>query len=380
MNEAVIVRAKRTPIGKIGGSLSHLPPEKLIQPVLKGLIEGLDSAAIDDVILGNVVGPGGNIARLSLLCAGLPVTVPGVTIDRQCGSGLEAINIAARLVQAGAGDMFIAGGVESTSLAPWKVKKPASLHDPRGPELYTRAQFSPEFIGDPEMGEAAENVAAHYGVTREEQDEFAYISHMKASAAQREGAFREEIMPVDGIEADECSRPNTSLAKLSTLKPVFKQGGTVTAGNACPMNDGAAAVLVMSLEKCRSLGLTPLARFVDSTSAGVNPHVLGAGPIPAVKKLWERQNITEEDIDLVEFNEAFASQVIASLKSLEIPHKKVNRSGGALALGHPYGASGAILVTRLVHEFANSSSFKRGIATLGIGGGMGLATIFESNG
>ncbi|UOQ95415.1 thiolase family protein [Halobacillus shinanisalinarum] len=377
MKEVVIVKAKRTPVGRVGGVLSHIPPEKLMNPILKDLIQGLDPGEIDDVILGNVVGPGGNMARLSLLEAGLPMTVPGVTIDRQCGSGLEAINIAGRLVQAGAGDIYIAGGVESTSLAPWKVKKPDSIHSPKGPELYTRARFSPESIGDPEMGEAAENVAEHYGVTREEQDEFAYRSHLKAVNAQSEGVFDKEIVPKDGIRTDECPRPNTSLAKLSTLKPVFKQGGTVTAGNACPMNDGAAAVLIMSLEKCRKLGLKPLARFVDSTSVGVDPHLLGIGPIPAVKKLWERQHLTEKDIDLVEFNEAFASQVIASLKSLEIPYEKVNRSGGALALGHPYGASGAILVTRLVSELAGSS-LKRGIVTLGIGGGMGLATLFES--
>ncbi len=378
MKEAVIVKAKRTPIGKVGGLLSHLPPEKLIKPILKNLTEEIDPAEIDDVILGNVVGPGGNIARLSSLEAGLPVTIPGVTIDRQCGSGLEAINLAARLVQSGAGAIFIAGGVGSTSLAPWKVKKPVSIHDPRGPELYTRARFSPESIGDPEMGEAAENVAEHYSVTREEQDEWAYLSHMKAVAAQHERRFEEEVIAIDGVHQDEGPRPNTSLAKLSTLAPVFKHGGTVTAGNACPMNDGAAAVLVMSREKCRELGLKPIARFVDSTTAGVDPHLLGIGPIPAVKKLWKRQGLCSKDIDLVEFNEAFASQVIASLNSLEIPYEKVNQSGGALALGHPYGASGAILVTRLMSELARGSSVNRGVATLGIGGGMGLATLFES--
>ncbi|WP_079528941.1 thiolase family protein [Halobacillus hunanensis] len=378
MKEAVIVKAKRTPIGKIGGLLSRLPPEKLINPILKNLTEEIDPAEIDDVILGNVVGPGGNIARLSSLEAGLPLTIPGVTIDRQCGSGLEAINLAARLVQSGAGDIFIAGGVESTSMAPWKVKKPVSIHDPMGPELYTRARFSPESIGDPEMGEAAENVAEHYGITREKQDEWAYLSHMKAVEAQHENRFKEEIVAIDGVHQDECPRPNTSLAKLSTLTPVFKHGGTVTAGNACPMNDGAAAVLVMSLEKCRTLGLKPLARFIDSTTAGVDPHLLGIGPIPAVKKLWKRQGLRSKDIDLVEFNEAFASQVIASLNSLEIPYEKVNQSGGALALGHPYGASGAILVTRLMSELARGSSVNRGVATLGIGGGMGLATLFES--
>ncbi|MFG6114900.1 thiolase family protein [Halobacillus sp. MO56] len=377
MQDAVIVKAKRTPVGKVGGVLSHIPPEELMRPLFENLVTDIDPQEIDDVILGNVVGPGGNIARLSLLTAGLPMTIPGVTVDRQCGSGLEAINLAARLVQAGAGDIYIAGGVESTSLAPWKIKKPVSIHDPRGPELYTRARFSPDAIGDPEMGEAAENVAEHYRISREEQDAFALHSHQKAVNAQQNGNFDEEIVPVDGVRVDECPRADTSLEKLRRLKPVFKPGGTVTAGNACPMNDGASAVLIMSLEKCRSLGLKPLARFVDSTSAGVDPNLLGIGPIPAVKKLWNRQNLSREDIDLVEFNEAFASQVIASLKALEIPFEKVNQSGGALALGHPYGASGAILVTRLVHELGKGDA-RRGIATLGIGGGMGLATLLES--
>ncbi|WP_173915376.1 thiolase family protein [Halobacillus sp. Marseille-Q1614] len=377
MKDVVIVKAKRTPIGKVGGNLAHLPPENLMKPLLQCLTDDFDPNEIDDVILGNVVGPGGNMARLSLLTAGLPITIPGVTVDRQCGSGLEAINMAARMIQAGAGDVYIAGGVESTSLAPWKIKKPASIHDLCGPEFFTRARFSPDSIGDPEMGEAAENVAEHYSISRAEQDEFSYHSHQKAVEAQEEGVFTEEIVPLEGIDSDECPRPSTSLEKLACLNPVFKQGGSVTAGNACPMNDGAAAVLLMSLEKCQDLGLDPIARFVDSTSAGVDPNLLGIGPVPAVKKLWERQNLKESDIDYVEFNEAFASQVLASLKDLDIPHHKVNRSGGALALGHPYGASGAILVTRLIAEMRRKS-FKRGITTLGIGGGMGLATLFEA--
>ncbi|WP_101842759.1 thiolase family protein [Halobacillus sp. Marseille-P3879] len=377
MRDVVIVKAKRTPVGKLGGILSSIPPEKLMQPLLVNLIEDIPPAEMDDVILGNVVGPGGNMARLSLLTAGLPVSVPGVTVDRQCGSGLEAIQMAARLIQAGAGDMYIAGGVESTSLAPWKIKKPAFLSHPGGPEFYTRARFSPDFIGDPEMGEAAENVAEHYHITREEQDEFACSSHQKAVNAQRKGLFDEEIIPVNGIRNDECPRPNTTLKKLARVKPAFKQGGTVTAGNSCPMNDGAAAVLLMSKEKCQQLGLKPLARFVDSTAAGVDPNLLGIGPVPAVEKLWKRQNLSERDIDVIEFNEAFASQVLASLKGLNIPFDKVNRSGGALALGHPYGASGAILVTRLMTEMKRGH-LKRGVATLGIGGGMGLAALFEA--
>ncbi|WP_181347945.1 thiolase family protein [Thalassobacillus sp. CUG 92003] len=376
MNDVVIVAAQRTPIGKIGGRLAHLPPESLAASILSRLSRDIDAEEIDEVMLGNVVGPGGNMARLALLEADFPVSVPGVTVDRQCGSGLEAINMAARHIQSGAGDVYIAGGVESTSLAPWKMAKPASIYQPNPPSMFSRARFSPATVGDPEMGEAAENVASRYGITREKQDEFAYESHRKAIKAQQSGLFQEEIVPVAGVHEDECPRPTTSIEKLAKLSPVFKEGGTVTAGNACPMNDGAAAVLLMSLEKCQALGLKPLARFVDSTSSGVDPNVLGIGPIPAVQTLWQRQRLTERDIDLVEFNEAFASQVIASLEELNIDYEKVNRSGGALALGHPYGASGAILVTRLVHELAWHDA-KRGIATLGIGGGLGLATLFE---
>lgn len=379
MNKAVIVQALRTPIGKLGGTLAHVPPEELISPLIQQLVtgNGIICDEIDDVILGNVVGPGGNIARLSALQAGLPFSVPGVTVDRQCGSGLEAINMAARCIQSGAGDIYLAGGVESTSLAPWKIAKPTSLYHPKGPELYTRARFSPEEIGDPEMGEAAENVAEAFSISREHQDEYAFYSHQKAVEAQKSGHFVEEIVPIQGVTEDQCPRPDTSLSKLATLSPVFRQEGTVTAGNACPMNDGAAVVLMMSEEKCHTLGLTPLARFVDSTSVGVDPNLLGIGPIPAVKKLIKRQNLGVEDIDLVEFNEAFASQVIASLRELKIPYEKVNIAGGALALGHPYGASGAILITRLVQEMKRNKS-TRGIATLGIGGGLGLATLLEA--
>ncbi len=378
MKEAVIVTAKRTAVGKVGGMFKDLPPEQLVAPLIQHIIKelDLDKASIDEVILGNAVGPGGNIARLSSLTAGLPVTVPGVTVDRQCGSGLEAINLAARLVQAGAGDIYFAGGVESTSLAPWKIAKPSSLYHPKGPELFTRARFSPDEVGDPDMGLAAENVAEAHHISRQMQDEYAYNSHRKAVQATESGLFREEIVPINGMTADECPRKTTTLEKLSTLPPVFKENGTVTAGNACPINDGAAVVLIMSHDKCRELGLQPTLRFIDAVSAGVDPNYLGIGPVPAVTKLLQRQQLAVQDIDIVEFNEAFASQVLASLRALEIPLEKVNRNGGALAIGHPYGASGAILVTRLVTEMKRQN-LKRGLATLGIGGGLGLATLFE---
>ncbi|GGH21068.1 thiolase family protein [Paenibacillus segetis] len=381
MIEAVIVMAKRTPIGKIGGKLSTLEPESLLTPLIKHIVAetNLPKDRIDDVIIGNVVGPGGNIARVAALEAGLPVTVPGVTVDRQCGSGLEAINIAARLIQSGAGEIYLAGGVESTSRAPWKMSKPQTLMGV--PQLYSRAHFTPSSYGDPDMGIAAENVAKRYAIAREEQDIYSLKSHQKAINSQRSGRFQQEIVPIqvhgEWINEDECPRDNTSLAKLQQLPPIFLKQGTVTAGNACPLNDGAALVLIMSHERCKELNLKPILRIVDAQAVGVDPNYLGIGPVPAVQKVLSRQLLSSADLDIVEFNEAFASQVLASLKELHIPEEKVNLGGGALAIGHPYGASGAILMTRLCAEML-FKPYKRGLATLGIGGGIGLATLVEA--
>ncbi|MFC7680103.1 thiolase family protein [Paenibacillus sp. GCM10028914] len=381
MKEALIVMAKRTPIGRLGGMFSSLEPEALLAPLIQRVIEEtkIPMDIIDDVIIGNVVGPGGNIARVAALEAGLPVTIPGVTIDRQCGSGLEAINIAARFIQSGAGEVYLAGGVESTSRAPWRMTKPQTLMGT--PQLYTRAHFTPSSYGDPDMGIAAENVAKKYEITREEQDHYSLESHQKAVYSQQTGRFQQEIVPllVDGewITTDECPRDNTSYEKLQKLSPIFLENGTVTAGNACPMNDGAALLLIMSREKCEELKLKPIMRIVDAQAAGVDPNYLGMGPVPAVQRLLSRQQLTVTDLEVVEFNEAFASQVLASLKELNIPLEKVNRGGGALALGHPYGASGAILMTRLCAEMLHQP-FNRAIATLGIGGGLGLATLVEA--
>lgn len=376
-----MVMAKRTPIGKIGGQFSTLEPEQLLAPVIRHIVSEsqVPPEWIDDVIIGNVVGPGGNIARVAALEAGLPVTVPGLTIDRQCGSGLEAIHLAARLIQSGAGEVYLAGGVESTSRAPWKMFKPETLTGT--PRLYTRAPFTPSAYGDPDMGLAAENVARKYGISRGEQDLYALNSHRKAVRAKQTGRFRQEIVPlqVNGhwVAEDECPRADTSLDKLQRLKPVFLDQGTVTAGNACPVNDGAALVLLMSRDKCEQLNLQPVLRFVDAQAAGVDPEYLGIGPVPAVNRLLSRRQLGITDLDVIEFNEAFASQVLASLGELQIPQDKVNPGGGALALGHPYGASGAILITRLFAEMLQNP-FKRGIATLGIGGGMGLAVLVET--
>ncbi len=380
----VIVSAKRTPIGKYGGMLKDIAPEQLAGEVIRAIIRESNVIPddIDDVILGNAVGPGGNIARLSALCAGLPVEVPGVTVDRQCGSGLEAINIAARLIQAGAGEIYLAGGVESTSRAPWKIERPKSLYGLESPKTFNRARFSPDHIGDPDMGIAAENVAERYSVSREAQDNYALLSHQKAVSSIRSNRFEDEIVPltVNGqvINVDECPRPDTDIKKLSSLRPVFRPNGTVTAGNSCPLNDGAAVVLLMSLDKATSLGLTPLLIYEDSVAVGVDPNYLGIGPVPAISKLLQRNRIEIDDIDLVEFNEAFAAQVLASLSELSITTDKVNVGGGTIALGHPYGASGAILVTRLCTEMHRLGCSK-GLATLGIGGGLGLATLFRNN-
>ncbi|MGF9977076.1 thiolase family protein [Viridibacillus arvi] len=382
MAEAFIVLAKRSPIGKLGGVLKDIEPEDLLAQVIQNMVSeyNIPVKELDDVIIGNTIGPGGNIARLALLTANLPIEVPGVTVDRQCGSGLEAINIAARLIQSGAGHMYLAGGVESVSRAPWRMKKPSSLYSNSAPEIYMRSKFSPDTIGDPEMGIAAENVAEKYNISREEMDSYALDSHQKALATD----FSTEIVPIIykskneivTVLEDECPRRTTNIEKLATLKPIFKEDGIVTAGNACPVNDGAAVVLLMSGDKCRELGLQPVMKFVDAVAAGVDPNYLGIGPVPAVEKLLVRNQLHINSIEQIEFNEAFASQVLASLKCLNISTTKVNAGGGAIALGHPYGASGAILVTRLFAQM-QKKPIKKAIATLGIGGGQGLATLFE---
>jgi acetyl-CoA C-acetyltransferase len=388
VQKPVIVAARRTPIGRIGGSLRHLSVDALAAPVLNALVAdaGITAEEIDDVILGNAAGPGGNPARLSALAAGFPLAVPGVTIDRQCGSGLEAINFAARLIEAGAGDVYIAGGVESTSTAPWRLERPLSLYGV--PRVYERARFAPDSIGDPDMGVAAEDVARHYGVSRERQDRYALGSHLKAVAAQRSGRFDDEIVPVPDqaagvVAVDECPRADTSMERLAALPPVFVDGGRVTAGNSCPLNDGAAAVLIVSASRFRSLGARAGLRVVESTAAGVDPRLLGTGPIASTRKLFARSaSLTMDAVDVVEFNEAFAGQVLACLDALEIPETKVNLGGGAIALGHPYGASGAVLAVRLFTEMIRRAktpaNARIGLATLGIAGGLGISTLVEA--
>lgn len=386
-SEAIIIAARRTPIGRVGRSLKTLAVEALTATVLKALLSdiGLAATQVDEVILGNAVGPGGNPARLAVLAAGFPVSIPGVTIDRQCGSGLEAINLAARMIQAGAADVIIAGGMESVSTAPWRIEKPNSLYEL--PRFTHRARFSPDGMGDPEMGVAAEQVAQKFGVDRDRQDRYALHSHKKAIDSIQSGRFQAEIVPVavsstTVVDTDECPRSTLTLERLAKLPPAFVEGGTVTIGNTCPINDGAAAVVLVSDRQFQRLGLTQGLRVVDAVATGVDPNILGIAPVAAVRSLLQRQpSLTLDQIDCVEFNEAFAAQVLASLDALELPIEKVNMGGGAIALGHPYGASGAILVTRLFTEMpqvrSNGRSPRLGLATLGIAGGLGIATLFE---
>ncbi len=391
-DKPVIVAARRTPIGRLGGALRDLSVDALAAPVLNALIAdgGVAADEVDDVILGNAAGPGGNPARLSALAAGFPIAVPGLTIDRQCGSGLEAINLAARLIEAGAGDVYVAGGVESASTAPWRLERPTSLY--RTPRICERARFAPDSIGDPDMGIAAEEVARHYGVSRERQDRYALGSHLKAVAAQRNGRFDDEIVPVPAsvsdhaaglVTLDECPRADTSMERLAVLPPAFVTDGRVTAGNSCPVNDGAAAVLIVSAARFRSMGTRAGLRVLDSAAAGVDPRLLGTGPIASTRALFTRfAGVTLDAVELVEFNEAFAAQVLACLDTLEIPETKVNIGGGAIALGHPFGASGAILVVRLFTEMVRRAETSRGartgLATLGIAGGLGVSTLVEA--
>jgi len=359
---AVIVKAKRTVIGKKGGILKQFPPEQLAAFVIRKIAHDLDEQ-VDDLLLGNAVGPGGNIARLSALESGLPYSVPGVTIDRQCGSGLEAIRLACHLIQAGAGQIYIAGGVESTSQSPFEK----------------RARFSPEHIGDPDMGVAAEYVAEKYGITRQMQDDYARLSYQRAIHSFKNDYFTDELVHIAGIPLkDEALNPKLNYDRmLRRLKPCFKENGTVTLGNCCGINDGASAVLIMSEEKAAQLGYQPILRFVDSVVTGVNPNYPATGPIPAISQLLVKHSLSVHDIDLIELNEAFASKVVACAKELSIPYEKLNVEGGAIAIGHPYGASGAILVTRLFYEVQRHKT-NYAISAIGIGGGIGIAVLWES--
>ncbi|GEN45713.1 acetyl-CoA C-acyltransferase [Alkalibacillus haloalkaliphilus] len=361
MKRAVIVKAKRTAIGKKGGSLKESPPEQLAASVIHELVQDLP-LPVDDILMGNAVGPGGNLARLSSLESGQPISVPGVTIDRQCGAGMEAIRLACHLIQGGAGEIFIAGGVESTSQSPFD----------------SRARFSPESIGDPDMGIAADQAAKKYGITREMQDDYARLSYERAIHSLEKGYFDDEIVSSQGLpQKDESLNPKMNYERmLERLSPAFTKGGTVTMGNCCGINDGAAAVLVMSEDKAYELGFKPSLRFVDSVVVGVDPNYPIVGAVTAISELLSKCDLTAEDIDLVELNEAFAAKAVLVSQELSIPYERINVEGGAIALGHPYGASGAILITRLYYVIQRYLA-KYCISVIGVGGGMGIAMLWE---
>jgi acetyl-CoA C-acetyltransferase len=361
IKRAVIVKAKRTPVGKKGGILRDFPPHELAAPLLQELANGLEEK-IDDVILGNVVGPGGNVARVAALEAELPLSVTGMTIDRQCSAGLEAIRMACYYIQGGAGACYIAGGVESTSTSPFP----------------SRARFSPEKMGDPDMGVAAEYVAEKYAISKKMQDEYSLLSYKRSWEAYEKGYLSQEMIPIGEFRQDEeFSRKRRMEVLLNRAKPIFKKNGTVTAANSCGIHDGAAAVLIMEENMALKHGLQPILRFLDSEVAGLSPHYPGAAPIPAIQALLKRNLLTIADIDLCEINEAFSSKMVACTKELSIPYEKVNVCGGALTLGHPYGASGSIMVARLFYEVQRRKNLKYVLAAIGSGGGIGAAVLFE---
>ncbi|RAQ96269.1 3-oxoadipyl-CoA thiolase [Thermogemmatispora tikiterensis] len=396
MEEAVIVSAVRTPIGRYAGALKDVRPDDLAALVITEAVRraGIEPGSVEDVILGcaNQAGEDNrNVARMALLLAGLPIHVAGQTVNRLCGSGLQAINSAAQAIQVGAGDTFVAGGVESMTRAPFVLGKAESAFS-RSATLYDTT-LGWRFINPRlaamhypySMGETAENVAERYGISREEQDRYALRSHQRAVAAQQDGRFAEEIVPVPIpqkkgepglVSKDEHPRPDTSLEKLAALKPAFREGGTVTAGNSAGINDGAAALVMMSESRARALGLRPRARIVATAVAGVDPAYMGLGPIPATRKALQRAGLSIHDLDLIELNEAFAAQVLQCVRELEIDEEKLNVNGGAIALGHPLGCSGARIMVTLLHELERRGG-RYGLATMCIGVGQGIATIIE---
>lgn len=402
MKEVVIVDACRTPIGRYGGALKDVRPDDLAALIIKAIVarNNLDPNSIEDVLLGcaNQAGEDNrNIARMAVLLAGLPVTIPGGTVNRLCGSGLMAVNEAAKAIQVGEGDIYIAGGVESMTRSPFVMAKPEAVF-PRGDLKMFDTTLGWRFTNPKlaemhypfSMGETAENVAEKFKISREDQDAFALSSQQKYRDAQMKNAFKDEIVKVELppkkgskgsketqlVETDEHPRPETTLPDLQKLKAAFREGGSVTAGNSSGINDGAAAVLLMSREKAEELGCKPKARFISSAVSGVDPAIMGIGPIEASRKALKRANIEVKDLDLVELNEAFAVQVLACQRELGIPLEKLNVNGGSIALGHPLGASGARILTTLVHELYKREG-RYGLASMCIGVGQGIAAVIE---
>jgi 3-oxoadipyl-CoA thiolase len=397
VRDVLLVDAVRTPIGRHGGALARVRPDDLAATAIAALVRrtGIEPSSVDDVILGcaNQAGEDTrNVARMALLLAGLPVEVPGQTVNRLCGSGLQAVASAAQAIRAGEGDVFIAGGVESMSRAPWVMLKPEDgfprtvppmadttigwrFPNPRMPREWTIS-----------LGETAEEVARCFGITRDEQDAFAHESQQRTKRALAEDRFRDELVPVEVstkggpptiVARDEHPRPETTLDTLRGMRPAFvKEGGTVTAGSSSGINDGASAALVMSADAARSVENRPLDRIIPNSVAGDAPKVMGVGPVPATRKVLERAGLTIDDIDLIELNEAFAAQALAVMKELDLDPERTNPNGGAIALGHPLGASGARIVATLAHELRRRGK-RYGLATMCIGVGQGIATVLE---
>jgi 3-oxoadipyl-CoA thiolase len=397
LREAWIVDAVRTPIGRYGGALAAVRPDDLAAIVIRAVVDrtGIDPARVEDVILGcaNQAGEDNrNVARMALLLAGLPVEVGGLTVNRLCGSGLQAVNSAAHAIAAGDGDVFIAGGIESMTRSPYAMLKPEAAYE-RGSRELVDTTLGWRFI-NPRMqelyppislGETAEVVGDRWQVPREDQDAFALASQRRVVAAQEAGRFEDQIVPVTipqrkgdpiVVDRDEHPRADSSTEALAKLRPAFREGGSVTAGNSSGINDGASALLLVEAETARSLGLRPMARVVATAVAGVDPSVMGIGPVPATRKALDRAGIGVADLDLVEMNEAFASQSVACARELGLDPAKLNVNGGAIALGHPLGMSGARLVTMLVHELRRTGG-RYGLATMCIGVGQGIATVVE---
>lgn len=395
---AAVIAAIRTPVGRYGGALSGVRPDDLAAGVIAAVVNqtGIDPTLIEDVYLGSANQAGEdnrNVARMATLLAGLPASVPGSTVNRLCASGLEAINIAARMIETNHGDAFIAGGVESMSRAPLVMSKAETAFD-RTQQIYDTSIgwrfINPrlaEMYHPYAMGETAENVARKHNISRDDQDQFALQSQLRWHAAHQAGKFRDEIAPVEipqrkgdpvVVDTDEHPRPDTTLEKLSKLRPVFAKDdlGTVTAGNSSGVNDGASALLIVEEERAKSLGLKPIAYVGPSAPAGVDPAYMGIGPVPAIRKALQRAGLTLEQIGRFEINEAFAAQSVACQRELGIDGEKLNVNGGAIAIGHPLGCSGARLATTLIHEM-NRTSTNLGVASLCVGVGQGLATVFE---
>ena len=385
MSRAVVLSGVRTPIGRRGGALADVRPDDLAAAVIAEAVAraGVNPAEIEDVYFGaaNQAGEDNrNVARMAVLLAGLPETVAGVTVNRLCASGLSAVIAASHAIAAGDGDLFVAGGVESMSRAPFVHARPevgddATEYDTQLGWRFPNPRLAQLFPLE-SMGETGENVAERWGVSREDQDAFALRSQQRWVAAADSGRFDEELIAVNGLTRDEHPRPDTSAEKLAALRPLFREGGSVTAGNASGVNDGAAALVIASEERAAALGVEPLGRFVGSAVAGVDPRVMGIGPVPAVRKLLERTGLAVGDFDLVELNEAFASQSLAVIRELGLDDEKVNVNGGAIAIGHPLGMSGARLVVSLLHELRRRDG-RYGLATLCVGVGQGQAALFE---